>query len=120
MVTYQERAKTRLLGISPGSLRKHGAVSREVAAAMARAGFLRAGGRAGHAIAISTTGVAGPGGGTRRTPVGLCYIGIVSARSGGRARVIRVAPSPRKLSRLAQKRRFVERALEEALKEALR
>jgi PncC family amidohydrolase len=119
LVTYQERAKSRLLGISAASLRKHGAVSRATAAAMAERAFRLAGGRAARAIAVSTTGVAGPGGGTPRTPVGLCYIGVVSTRSAGRARVVRLAPS-RKLSRTAQKRRFVRRALEEALREAVR
>ena len=120
LVTYQDRAKSRALGIARAKLRKHGAVSRATAAAMAQAAFRQAGGLSARVISISTTGVAGPGGGTPRTPVGLCYIGIASARSGGRARVVRLAPSSRKLSRLAQKRRFVELALREALSEALK
>ncbi len=117
LVTYQERAKTRALGISAAKLKRFGAVSRQTAAAMARAG-LRLGGRG--VIAVSTTGLAGPGGGSRGTPVGLCYIGVASSRSRGRARVVRVPPGPRKLSRAAQKRRFALRALAEALKEARR
>lgn len=115
LVTYQERAKTRVLGITRASLKRHGAVSPETAAAMARAGLSLGGKRV---IAVSTTGVAGPGGGSRRTPVGLCYIGVASSRSRGRARVVRVAPSSRRISRAAQKRRFALRALAEALKEA--
>jgi PncC family amidohydrolase len=116
LVTYQERAKSALLGISPALLARHGAVSRAVAAAMAEAGFKRAGGGTRRVLSISTTGVAGPGGGSAKAPVGLCFIGVASSRSRGRARVIRVPPA--RLSRGAQKKRFAERALLEALREA--
>ena len=73
VITYANEAKIRL-GVRPDTLEKHGAVSREVAAEMAEA--VRK--RAGSTFGISTTGVAGPSGGTRQKPVGLVYIGVSS------------------------------------------
>ena len=61
-----------MLGVSAGLFAQHGAVSREVAAAMARG--MRE--RAGVSVAVSVTGIAGPGGGTDTKPVGLVYIGL--------------------------------------------
>ena len=69
-VTYSNRLKTRLLGVDPDLLATHGAVSEQVARAMA-AGAAE---RLGADCAVATTGVAGPGGGTRDKPVGLVYI----------------------------------------------
>jgi PncC family amidohydrolase len=117
IVSYQLRAKTRLLGISARDLEKHGAVSRRIAAAMAEAGYRLSKGAGRKVVVVSTTGVAGPGGGSRRTPVGLCLIGVASSRSRGRARVVAVRPARRTLSRSAQKARFAARALAEALRE---
>ena len=68
IVTYANEAKMRL-GVSEKTLEKHGAVSAECAAEMARA--LKK--RTNTAIAVSTTGIAGPGGGTAEKPVGLVY-----------------------------------------------
>lgn len=73
-VTYANEAKTELLGVPAELLAAHGAVSREVAAAMA-AGCLAASG-ADHALAL--TGIAGPGGGSEAKPVGTVYIALVS------------------------------------------
>lgn len=72
VVAYSNRAKEELLGVDGGLLREHGAVSAEVAVAMAR------GARKAFAadIAVSTTGIAGPTGATPEKPVGLVYIGI--------------------------------------------
>ena len=70
-VTYANEAKQKLLGVSGQALAKHGAVSPQVAAAMA-AGAARA---AGADVAVSLTGIAGPGGGTPEKPVGLVYMG---------------------------------------------
>lgn len=69
-VTYSNTAKTRMLGVPAEVIGAHGAVSREVALAMA-AGALA---RAGAGIAVAVTGIAGPGGGTAEKPVGLVHI----------------------------------------------
>lgn len=72
VICYSNRAKSELLGVPPGLIEKHGAVSAEVAAAMARGIQERAGVSAG----LSVTGIAGPGGATPAKPVGLVYIGL--------------------------------------------
>lgn len=70
VVAYANRVKQDLLGVSPTSLARHGAVSVEVAEEMAR-GCVRA---LGVDCAVALTGVAGPGGGTEEKPVGtVCY-----------------------------------------------
>lgn len=76
-VTYSNEAKQDMLGVSPAMIRDHGAVSEQVAIAMAE-GALR-NGRAD--VTVSVTGVAGPGGGTDTKPVGLVH--IACARRGG-------------------------------------
>ncbi len=75
-VTYANSAKARVLGVDEDVLRAHGAVSSEVAAAMAE-GARRA---SGSDVAISLTGVAGPTGGSEDKPVGTVYIGVTGAR----------------------------------------
>ena len=76
-VTYSNSAKTRLLGVSEDVLRGHGAVSAEVAAAMAE-GIRRT---CGADLGMSITGIAGPSGGTPEKPVGLVYWAV--AHAGG-------------------------------------
>jgi nicotinamide-nucleotide amidase len=71
VVAYSNRLKTALLDVGPALLDEHGAVSEEVAAAMA-VGACK---RLGADCAISTTGIAGPGGGSAEKPVGLVYVG---------------------------------------------
>jgi nicotinamide-nucleotide amidase len=71
-VTYSNEAKMAMLGVAEATLAAHGAVSRETALEMA-AGAL-ANSRAG--IALSVTGVAGPGGGSAEKPVGLVWFGL--------------------------------------------
>lgn len=69
-VTYSNEAKQELLKVKTGTLRKHGAVSEETAREMARGALARS--RA--SVALSVTGVAGPGGGSRDKPVGtVCF-----------------------------------------------
>jgi nicotinamide-nucleotide amidase len=75
-VTYTNEAKTDLLGVDPALIATHGAVSEPVARAMAEGAIARS--RAG--IAVSVTGVAGPGGGFAARPVGLVWFGC--ARRG--------------------------------------
>jgi len=72
VVTYANEAKTALLNVPGELIDAHGAVSAEVAEAMA-AGCQRL---SGSDIAVSLTGIAGPGGGTADKPVGLVYIGL--------------------------------------------
>jgi len=76
-VTYSNEAKREMLGVTEESLALAGAVSEEVARAMADGALLRS-----HAdIALSVTGIAGPGGATETKPVGLVFIG--AGRRGG-------------------------------------
>jgi len=75
-VVYSNSAKEAVLGVTPELLRAHGAVSSETATAMAE-GALQI---AGADIAVSITGVAGPGGGTEDKPVGTVWFGL--ARKG--------------------------------------
>lgn len=70
-ITYSNEAKERILGVSAKTLNMHGAVSSETAAEMA-AGCAK---KAGSDYAVTTTGIAGPDGGTPEKPVGLVYIG---------------------------------------------
>ncbi len=71
-VTYSNDAKMRRLGVKSDTLKEHGAVSYETACEMAEGIALSA----GTDIGMSTTGVAGPGGGSEEKPVGLVYIGM--------------------------------------------
>jgi nicotinamide-nucleotide amidase len=72
VVAYSNEAKTRTLGVDPQLIERHGAVSGEVAEAMAEGVRLRAGADFG----LSVTGIAGPGGGSEEKPVGLIYIAL--------------------------------------------
>ena len=76
-VVYGNAAKERLLGVSGELLREAGAVSREVALAMAENAVQRG----GVDVAVAVTGIAGPGGGTADKPVGLVH--FACARRGG-------------------------------------
>ncbi|MBP3656649.1 MAG: competence/damage-inducible protein A [Clostridia bacterium] len=69
-VTYANEAKIRYCGVNPDTLKAHGAVSEETAREMAQG--LRE--RSSADIAVATTGIAGPGGGTAEKPVGLVYV----------------------------------------------
>jgi len=73
-VTYSNESKVRLLGVREETLKAHGAVSEEVAREMAEG--VRTGAKAD--FGISTTGIAGPTGGTPDKPVGLVYIGFAT------------------------------------------
>ncbi|MBN1446641.1 MAG: competence/damage-inducible protein A [Bacteroidetes bacterium] len=74
IVAYSNESKIELLDVDPTIIRSHGAVSRETAEAMAK-GIRR---RAATDFGISTTGIAGPSGGSTEKPVGLVWIGISS------------------------------------------
>ena len=92
LVTYSNRSKIEELGVDPGLVERVGAVSEEVAAAMA-AGVRRV---AGTDIGVGITGIAGPDGGTPEKPVGLVFVSLDGAAGtrvrravfpGGRERV---------------------------------
>lgn len=70
-ITYSNEAKERLLGVSHATLEQYGAVSEQTAKEMAE-GAAKA---AKADVGLSTTGIAGPGGGTPEKPVGLIYVG---------------------------------------------
>jgi len=93
VVSYANLAKSTLLGISPQLIDSHGAVSPEVAAAMAEGvrSCLAAD------IGISTTGIAGPGGGSPEKPVGLVYLGLATARGTKTRRLDVGAEQPREV-----------------------
>lgn len=72
VVSYGNSVKTGTLGVDPGILREHGAVSEQVARKMAEG----ARERLGVDVAVSTTGIMGPGGGSMEKPVGTVWVGI--------------------------------------------
>lgn len=86
VVTYSNQAKTDLLGVPADLIAAHGAVSEPVARAMAL-GLLD---RSPADVALSVTGIAGPGGGSAAKPVGLVYLGraVRNGAGGGVAVVV--------------------------------
>lgn len=106
-VTYANEAKHKILGVSWDILNNFGAVSEECAEAMAN-GLYEA---TDCDIALCTTGIAGPTGGTKEKPVGLVYI---SMRYKGIVTVKEVKLSPT-LPRIAMKEQFANQALKLAL-----
>jgi nicotinamide-nucleotide amidase len=118
-VTYSNAAKQAMLGVPELTLDRHGAVSGQTATAMA-AGALK---NSQADLAVSITGIAGPGGGTKQKPVGLVY--FAAARRDGkriarkrlfgnigrrRVRLRSVAEALRLLQRLAQGSRVKRRS----------
>lgn len=102
-VTYSNRAKSEMLGVPAALIEQHGAVSAEVARAMA-AGALA------HApvdLAVAVTGIAGPGGGSTEKPVGLVHL-AVARRGGTAANEHQVFPGDRTGIRLATVLRALE------------
>lgn len=96
-VTYSNRSKTQCLGVDSGLIREHGAVSKEVAEAMARGAIEHSDAD----VAVAITGVAGPGKSDKK-PAGLVYIALATRQykdvvvtkhqfKGGRDRVRRQA-----------------------------
>lgn len=71
-VTYTDAAKQEILGVDPGVLASHGAVSEPAACAMAEGALARS--QAGASVAV--TGIAGPGGGSDEKPVGLVHLAV--------------------------------------------
>jgi nicotinamide-nucleotide amidase len=78
-VTYSNAAKETMLGVSADTLKRFGAVSRETADAMAQGALARS----DAAVAVAVTGIAGPGGGSEKKPVGLVH--FAAATRDGRS-----------------------------------
>ena len=96
-VTYSNAAKTALLGVEATLVEKVGAVSEDVARAMAEGALARA----PVDIAVSVTGIAGPEGGTPEKPVGLVYLAVARKAHATLARECRFGDIGRSQVRLA-------------------
>ena len=103
-VTYSNAAKTELLGVSGDMIARHGAVSEEVARAMADGALSRT---PAH-VALSVTGIAGPDGGTAEKPVGLVYLGVAAKGEETQVRECRFGDIGRKAVRLATVREALD------------
>jgi nicotinamide-nucleotide amidase len=102
MVTYSNESKTKHLGIPSDYIKKYGAVSPQVARRMAQ-GVRKA---FGTTFGLSTTGVAGPTGGTKRAPIGRVFIGFADGRK------TRVKKFDLKGNRIQIKRKATEKSLQ--------
>lgn len=102
-VTYANEAKHKILGVTLETLEKHGAVSEECALEMAK-GLQRV---TGADVCVSTTGIAGPTGGSEDKPVGLMYSAIVYK---DRAEVYKIL-LPSEYERTYMKQKFTEAVL---------
>lgn len=105
-VTYSNEAKTEMLGVNAALITAHGAVSEEVARAMAQGAIQHSGAR----VAVAVTGVAGPTGGSRAKPVGTVWFGFMvdghlsseMQRFSGDRAAVRAATVQHALQRLVQ------------------
>ena len=105
-VTYSNEAKIEMLGVDPALIAHHGAVSAEVACAMADGAlrFSRA------TLSVAVTGVAGPGGGSAAKPVGTVWLALAQAGQATRAELLQLHGD-----RAAIRLQTVERALHQLL-----
>jgi nicotinamide-nucleotide amidase len=107
LITYSDTSKTDELGVPPELIRQHGAVSREVAEAMALGVRIRS----KTDIGLSTTGIAGPTGGSVEKPIGLVWIGYSDKENtfamqfnfGGERRIIKERAAQAALELLRRK-----------------
>ena len=81
-ITYSNELKIKNLNVKKTTIKKYGAVSKEIAKEMVRGLFMKTKTN----ICISTTGIAGPGGGSKNKPIGLIYIGI---RVNGKVEILK-------------------------------
>lgn len=86
-VTYSNAAKTEMLGVATALIERHGAVSAEVACAMAQGALAHS--RA--TIAVAVTGIAGPGGATPGKPVGTVWLALAERGGAPRAELLQLA-----------------------------
>jgi nicotinamide-nucleotide amidase len=97
VVAYANEIKQDVLGVDPETVSRHGAVSEEVARAMAEGARKRSGAE----LAVSTTGVAGPGGGSAEKPVGLVWLAAAMEGAPTTTKAIRLGDIGRSAVRLA-------------------
>jgi nicotinamide-nucleotide amidase len=110
IVSYSDAVKSELLGVDAGLLERVGAVSPEVAEAMADGALERF---PAASLAVAVTGIAGPDGGSEEKPVGLVY--VATARRGGAAHIERrIWPHDRDGNKRASTLLALELALESA------
>ena len=114
-VTYSNEAKRDFLGVNWDLLCNKGAVSAEVSEAMAKGAMQQTVGRT--SLAVSVTGIAGPGGGSLEKPVGLVYFGLATAKAGQSVITTHYKHIFREHSREAIRMRTVETALTHLLTE---
>jgi nicotinamide-nucleotide amidase len=107
-VTYSNAAKSRMIGVSPALITQHGAVSEEVARAMAEGALVHSAAD----IAVAVTGVAGPSGGTAQKPVGLVHCAAARKGVSTITRVLRLGDIGRNNVRIETVRAAVELAYE--------
>jgi nicotinamide-nucleotide amidase len=105
-VTYSNEAKAELLGVPMALITAHGAVSAEVARAMAEGALAHS--RA--ELAVAVTGIAGPGGATPGKPVGTVWLAIGRVGAAGQAELLTLAGD-----RAAVREQSVRRALQRLL-----
>jgi nicotinamide-nucleotide amidase len=106
MVTYSNAAKAELLGVDAALIAEHGAVSEEVARAMAQGAIAHSRAQ----VAVAVTGVAGPSGGSEEKPVGTVWFGFMAGgqltsemkRFGGDRAAVRADTLSHALQRLTQ------------------
>ncbi|WP_423414633.1 CinA family protein [Hyphomicrobium sp. B1] len=110
-VTYSNDAKEHMIGVDAELIKHHGAVSEAVAHAMAECAVSTTGAD----LAVSITGIAGPGGGSPHKPVGLVYIAVASVFDAPRVERHMFGEAGRDEVRLASLRAAL-RLLEEAAK----
>ena len=107
LVTYANEAKQKLVNVSPSTLEKHGAVSEECAYEMAKGLY----NLTKSDICVSTTGIAGPTGGTKGKPVGLMYSCIYTKE---KYQIYKILTNPN-LNRVCIKEVFTEEVLKNIL-----
>lgn len=103
VVTYANEAKHKILGVTLETLEKYGAVSEECALEMAKGLYKLT----GSDICVSTTGIAGPTGGSKDKPVGLMYSAIYTEQ---KQQIYKILLSPN-IDRISMKEKFTEAVL---------
>ncbi|MES2099296.1 MAG: CinA family protein [Pseudomonadota bacterium] len=108
-VTYSNDAKTESLGVDAQLIAVHGAVSREVALAMAEGALAHSKAQ----LAVAVTGIAGPSGGSKAKPVGTVWLAIARTGEGAQAELLQLTGD-----RAAIREQTVQRALQRLIERA--